>query len=240
MRKGTHHSAETRLAIRLKRLEKSMPPEEFARFMAAAGALKWCPKCEQLLPVGEFQNNKRAYDGLYDRCAKCNAKVAGVWYDERSQDEQWRERKNQRQVARRAASKGTEQTVRADKKYSLKHLYGITLEQFEAMLAAQRNRCAICERRFAGGRDTHVDHDHVTGIVRGLLCTNCNNGLGRFRDDPATLRRAARYVERARGAPLASEDRGQGVLWDGDAAEHCLLACGGSDVDRARTVLRAP
>jgi hypothetical protein len=206
MRKGTHHTPETRLRIRMERLRKSMPPEAFAEIVAAEGALKWCPKCEHLLAVGEFQKNRRAWDGLYDRCRTCNAALTTAWYGERSQDPEWCERKNQRQIARRAANSGTEQQRRADKSNSLKQLYGITIEQFEAMLAAQRNTCAICPHRFKSTRDAHVDHDHATGRVRGILCTSCNNGLGRFRDDPVLLRRAARYLQPSRSEASPHED----------------------------------
>jgi hypothetical protein len=210
MRKGTHHTPESRLAIRLKRLEASMPPEEFARFMEAGGTLKWCPKCSHLLPVAAFHKNKASWDGLYSRCKTCNAAVSAAWFKEKSQDNEWRDQKNQRAARWREANKG-EKLSRSYKSYSLKQLYRITLEQFEVMLAAQDHRCAICERPFADGFDTHVDHDHETGYVRGLLCSHCNNGLGRFRDDPAVLRRAARYLKRNRPQLAAAVRAGYGL-----------------------------
>ncbi len=58
------------------------------------------------------------------------------------------------------------------------------------MLQGQNGLCAICKAAPA----VHVDHDHVTGQVRALLCFNCNGGLGQFKDDPAVLRAAAEYV----------------------------------------------
>lgn len=76
-------------------------------------------------------------------------------------------------------------------------LYGVSESDFVAMLEAQDGRCAICRADSWGGKhgSPHVDHDHVTGKVRGLLCDGCNNGLGRFKDDPARLRAAATYLE---------------------------------------------
>lgn len=74
--------------------------------------------------------------------------------------------------------------------------YGITLEQFDALLVVQNGRCAICGGREPGGRygQWYVDHDHITGIVRGLLCNRCNISLGKFEDDPDLLEKAAAYV----------------------------------------------
>lgn len=77
----------------------------------------------------------------------------------------------------------------------IRRAYGLTLEQWDALVLKQEGRCALC---LAEHGDLHVDHDHATGEVRELLCTNCNNGLGRFGDDPARLRAAADYIERHR------------------------------------------
>ncbi|MFI6601052.1 endonuclease VII domain-containing protein [Nonomuraea sp. NPDC050536] len=78
----------------------------------------------------------------------------------------------------------------SERNYLLKHRYGITEEDFERMLAIQGGLCAIC--RVVPG--TFVDHCHDTGKVRGILCFNCNNGLGHFRDNEADLQLAALYL----------------------------------------------
>jgi hypothetical protein len=187
-----------------------MPPEAFAEFMASDGALKWCPACQRLLRVSEFHKNKRAWDGLYDRCKACNSAAANKWHREKAQDPDYREAKNQRSRDWRAVNQG-EKLTRAYKDYNLRQLYGITIEQFEAMLASQGGRCAICRRPFPSGFDTHVDHDHATGRVRGVLCGACNNGLGRFGDDPTVLRRAARYLDRDRR--LSGAATGPARVW---------------------------
>jgi hypothetical protein len=80
----------------------------------------------------------------------------------------------------------------ADRKSHLKRKYGITLEDFEALLAAQGGGCAICGRE---GVD-HVDHDHRTGRVRGILCFRCNVALGQLDDDPERLLAALTYISR--------------------------------------------
>jgi hypothetical protein len=80
--------------------------------------------------------------------------------------------------------------------YHLKARYGITAEQFDVILAEQGGLCAICREKPA----VHVDHDHVTGAIRGLTCFNCNGGLGQFRDRVDIMRQAIHYLERT-GTP---------------------------------------
>lgn len=82
--------------------------------------------------------------------------------------------------------------------YNRRYLYGLTTGQFDALLAAQDGKCAICGTSEWPGRakSPHVDHDHVTGAVRGILCRNCNNGLGMFGEDASRLRAAAEYLEK--------------------------------------------
>ena len=77
--------------------------------------------------------------------------------------------------------------------------HGLTQEQYEIQLAIQNGVCAICRnphgRALCGrSKDLAVDHDHLTGRLRGLLCDDCNLGLGLFRDDPQRLMNAALYL----------------------------------------------
>lgn len=84
---------------------------------------------------------------------------------------------------------------------TMKHKYGITIEEHEVMLAKQDGACKICRSKTANWktpsrRDTFcVDHDHATGKVRGLLCVTCNTGLGGFRDSIQNLKSAILYLE---------------------------------------------
>ena len=80
----------------------------------------------------------------------------------------------------------------------LKQLYGISVEEYAALLAAQGGVCAICKKKEHRIR-LCIDQCHCTRTVRGLLCTKCNLGLGYFDDDPERLRAAIAYLERARG-----------------------------------------
>jgi hypothetical protein len=85
--------------------------------------------------------------------------------------------------------------------YGLQRNYGLSLEEYARMLHAQNYVCAICEQpEVRLGNDgkpvaLHVDHDHKTGKVRGLLCYKCNSGLGSFNEDTDLMRRAAEFLK---------------------------------------------
>jgi hypothetical protein len=86
------------------------------------------------------------------------------------------------------------------RKNSIKKEYGITFEQYEAMVVAQGGTCLVCCEPFPedknGKRQTHIDHCHETNDVRGVLCYLCNVMLGSGRDNPTILENAARYVRK--------------------------------------------
>ncbi|MDX6215898.1 MAG: hypothetical protein QOG99_1482 [Frankiales bacterium] len=102
--------------------------------------------------------------------------------------------------------------------YHLKRRYGIGADDVERMVAEQGGLCAICRQAPA----EHVDHCHDKGHVRGILCFNCNGGLGQFRDRVDILKKAIDYLERTRDplwlsldstddSPLPSRRRGAAV-----------------------------
>lgn len=73
-------------------------------------------------------------------------------------------------------------------------LYGLSPCQFRGLLEQQAGLCGVCCEPMTPGKQTHVDHDHLTGEVRGLLCHHCNVGVGMFRDDSIRLASAAAYL----------------------------------------------
>ena len=81
----------------------------------------------------------------------------------------------------------------------LRNTYGISMARYKEMVEQQRGLCALCGEGEVLNRRLSVDHDHVTGRTRKLLCGRCNAALGLFRDNPALLRHAAAYVEDHRG-----------------------------------------
>lgn len=88
--------------------------------------------------------------------------------------------------------------------------YGLTPERRAELLAEQDGGCGICRGPLDGKRRGHVDHDHESGAVRGLLCHRCNTAIGLLREDPNTLRAAIAYLERHHdhSAPLLLKGSG--------------------------------
>lgn|SRR3990167_817816 len=116
---------------------------------------------------------------------------------------------NDRLKAKRNTPEGWANMRAADRKYREKHpykwraaqlqkRYGLTLDQYQQMAAHQHGRCAICDTVPQGkGKKSgtlHVDHDHATGVTRGLLCDRCNRAIGLFGDSSIVLTKAAMYL----------------------------------------------
>lgn len=78
----------------------------------------------------------------------------------------------------------------------LKKQYNITLEQYNEIYNKQKGKCAICNKKHMdGNKRLSVDHNHTTRMIRGLLCQNCNVGLGNFQDSIKFLKKAAKYLK---------------------------------------------
>lgn len=87
-----------------------------------------------------------------------------------------------------------DRTPEHNRRYNLKKFYGITPEEYDKILREQGGTCSICHGTETVGR-LAVDHCHSTGRVRGLLCTNCNQAIGKLKDDSQLLRNAINYLE---------------------------------------------
>lgn len=90
-----------------------------------------------------------------------------------------------------------------ERAWRLQRKFGITVEEYDGMLAEQNGVCGICRnpsekvhRKTGKVRDLAVDHNHAMGVVRGLLCTDCNMAIGLLRDNTVILRAAAAYLDR--------------------------------------------
>lgn len=134
-----------------------------------AGPSKRCAKCRTVKPVSDF--HKMARQRYQSWCKQC-----------------------------RSAYRVTVSPP-VTRRWNLKKNYGISPEEYDELLQAQNNHCACCDATMAdrSGKPLHVDHEHRTGLIRGLLCSHCNRALGNVSDDPARLRRLAAYLEAHHG-----------------------------------------
>lgn len=96
-------------------------------------------------------------------------------------------------------SNPTSTTKQYHRERNLRRRYGLTQAAYKLLEKAQNARCAICDLK-TPGKNLHVDHSHVTGLTRGLLCSNCNRGLGLLGDSIKNLRSAIKYLGGASGA----------------------------------------
>lgn len=164
--------------------------------------MKKCSKCGELKPFSSYYRaGGNSKDGLRGDCIPCN--LAGKAERHRLNPEPgrrrtrvWREANMDRVAANHAAFVATGGKALADRRSHLKRKYGMTIEEYDAMLEGQGGGCFICGRPPRPDISLHVDHDHSTGKVRGILCFCCNNALADFREDPALMAKAAAYLER--------------------------------------------
>jgi hypothetical protein len=171
---------------------------------------KRCPACGETRPASGFyliatfhHQNGDNYSGYCRDCQSCCVAKArarrAAWSAERRRVDQ--DRSNARRAARREAD------PLLVRKENLRRNFGLSHAEYDALLAGQAGVCAICHQFHANKGQTYlqVDHDHATGAIRGLLCGQCNKGLGNFSDDPTRLRAAIEYL--ARRQPQPQEDQ---------------------------------
>lgn len=131
--------------------------------------MRVCNKCAVSQPLTEYWKLPSGRDGINPRCKTCV------------------------NTARNEYNRSVAPEVKRNSRYRL--IYGIDLDEYERMLAVQGGVCAICDQpEKAKNRLLCVDHDHQTGVVRGLLCTRCNTALGSY-ELMARNERAMRYLE---------------------------------------------
>ncbi|MFD9637262.1 endonuclease VII domain-containing protein [Streptomyces violascens] len=136
-------------------------------------ARKRCRDCGKEKPLDGFHRKSKASDGRQERCKPCA--IALVI--------QWQRENPARHYAKQRSS-------------DLKRHFGMTPKDVEAMFDRQGRACAICHEPEGPGMRVVLDHCHISGHARGLLCSLCNTGLGMFQDDITKLARAAAYLDR--------------------------------------------
>jgi hypothetical protein len=139
-------------------------------YMANTATHKKCPVCGELKERSKFYKWKSRQDGLTAYCKPCFNQRNVKWNKDNPEKS-------------KSASIATSRKIK----------YGISREDYEQMLVDQNNQCAICKKEI--GWEASVDHCHTTNVVRGLLCRKCNLGIGAFKDNIETIRKAIEYVK---------------------------------------------
>lgn len=184
-----------------------------------------CTKCHLVKPLDEFSRAPRGKYGRKASCKACDAARHAAQHAPKPVDEEARRarytghRNGQKLCPKCGAAKDRSEFHKArDGKYgprlqtyckpclyvekrrsALIRTYGVSVGEYDAMLAAQGGVCAICKRSERAERDGKlllmpVDHDHRTGQVRGILCHACNRVIGLLGDDPGRIRAVIRYL----------------------------------------------
>lgn len=140
---------------------------------------KKCTGCKEDKPLDCFYNYKQSKDGKSYRCKACD-KLQSIAYRKRHTE---RDRINRRNQNRKIK-------------------YGLTEEDYNKIIKIQNNTCPICLRELTHDWGNQheatkavIDHCHTSSIVRGILCTQCNKGIGLLKDDVDYLKRAIDYLE---------------------------------------------
>lgn len=129
-----------------------------------------CVRCNEEKPLEEgFYKNNTSKSGWRSTCKRCDTVYVSAY-----------QKRNSTRVRERHYAR----------------TYDFSLEEYEALLAEQGGLCAICQLPEEGPRYKHlaIDHCHISGQVRGLLCSKCNKALGGFRDSADILRSALAYI----------------------------------------------
>ena len=188
--------------------------------------MKICRLCQESKPLDEFALYPRLSDGHDNRCKACLRAKARERYARdpeklkaRAIAAYWANPEDARKRARDYYKQNTEKVLRYSKEYNASHpretwdekklvrttlsqrkshlriAFGISVEEYDALVHKQDGKCAICGITPKG--NLHVDHDHSTGKIRGLLCNPCNSGIGLLGDDIVIMQAAIRYLDKS-------------------------------------------
>ncbi len=149
-----------------------------------------CDKCNLLLPIDKFEWRKNRPNPR-KTCNKCKNKHD---WETLKKDENRHKRHNKYRTYLR---------IKNDEKVKdsfYRSTYSVTYKEKLLMVEEQDNKCKICNKEFENSKDTHLDHCHTTGEIRGILCSNCNKGLGCFKDNEDFLKEAIIYLKNSREA----------------------------------------
>lgn len=147
--------------------------------------MKVCSQCGIEKAFSEFRKRAACRDGYRTECKECQSTYNKGSYERN---------KNAILARQKSYREANKEAVAAYKKsYRRLYRYSVTDDQYNEMLEEQKGCCAICGTSLSS--KTHIDHNHKTGVVRGLLCSSCNTSLGGFKDSIEVLSKAIEYLK---------------------------------------------
>lgn len=177
------------------------------------GMGKRCKRCGEVKPLDAYYRHDGCRDGVRPECKACNLaekarRSAANPQPARDRARRWREdpANLERTKAKHARDREDGRKQISDRRSYLKRKYGITLEEYDEKLAEQGGVCAVCSREPRPDISLHVDHDHETGQIRGLLCFRCNVAIGLISEDHDNLTSIQTYLLRHDPEWRASRD----------------------------------
>lgn len=158
--------------------------------------MKRCKKCGDSKPLSEFHRASGMADGYRSECKVCSRASRRAWYVVNREKaianvKRWQQANRVEYNAKQRAYRSKRRDI--EREGHLRRTFNMSQADYDDLLARQGGGCRICGKE-PRKISLHVDHDHETGEVRGLLCVGCNNSLGQMHDDPHLLLRAVEYV----------------------------------------------
>ena len=146
--------------------------------------MKQCKTGRKLKKKSEFNRHKTNSDHLQAYCRKCQREYGKKWLEENG---------DKNIVYCRRYYKENKQKWR-EREYKKK--YNMTLQEFDALLLSQNNKCPICDTALKSTRQMHVDHHHESGMRRQILCSKCNTALGLLNENVVNFEKAIQYINK--------------------------------------------
>ena len=154
---------------------------------------KKCTKCGEWKYIEAFGRRRDRPSGRRSKCGRCENSANRDWI-RRNPKKRHKQRKREWQVKK--ATEGRLQEIsRRTFEWKLKTKYGMTLDAYTKRLASQHYECQLCGCALIPRKNIAIDHDHTTGVIRGILCRKCNRALGLLGDTTEDLYRAYRYLQ---------------------------------------------
>lgn len=155
---------------------------------------KICSSCRKTKLTDLFSKCARNKDGLMYWCKKCvsqnrNREISRLYYVKNKERQRAYYKANKIEIAKKVKARHDKDPERVID-IRLRSWYGTSKIEYDQMHKKQRGTCKICKTK----TKLVVDHDHQTNIVRGLLCSLCNKGLGLFRENKKSLKSAVNYL----------------------------------------------